>query len=230
MFGVILEKELLEFFLLVVVVSASGALSPGPLFFATIDTSMRSSKYAGVIAASGHMAFELPLVIAIGYGLWNFVNDPLIGKIIELFGAVALIGFGAIQLSSSVKSLRGNYGSGFERHHRGFEPKRSGLFGAFLVGFLFTALNPYFLMWWFTIGVPLIAEALRLGALYGILLMFVFHIWMDYAWLGLTGYAAAVGSKLFNDKARNVVSMILATIILLWGTIMLHSAVMAYIK
>ncbi|MCD6235666.1 MAG: LysE family transporter [Thaumarchaeota archaeon] len=100
----------------------------------------------------------------------------------------------------------------------------------FIIGFLFTALNPYFLMWWFTIGIPLISEAIKIGALYGILLMFAFHIWMDYAWLGFAGYAAAAGSKFFDKKARIILSIALAAIILAWGAAMLGSSVTAYIR
>ena len=220
---------MLEFFLLVVVVSASGALSPGPLLVATVEASMKSGKYAGLAAASGHMAFELPLVIAIGYGLWNFVNDPFIGKLIELFGALALIGFGAAQLRSSLSELRGGKEKTADKPRR-FKIGDRGLLGAFIIGFLFTALNPYFLMWWFTIGIPLISEAIKIGALYGILLMFAFHIWMDYAWLGFAGYAAAAGSRFFDEKARIILSIALAAIILAWGAAMLGSSVTAYIR
>jgi len=174
------------------------------------------------------MAFELPLVVAIGLGIWNFINDPLIGKAVSIFGAGALIAFGAIQLRASVKNTHRKGGEDGEVPQP--EVKKignPGLLAAFLTGLAFTALNPYFLMWWFTVGLTLIAEALKYGAIYGILLMFSFHIWLDYAWLGLTGYATAVGSRFLKGKYLNLISLILALIILLWGLWMLESAITA---
>ncbi len=214
--------------MLVVVVSASGALSPGPLFFATIEASMKTGRYTGFAVAAGHMVFELPLVIAIGLGIWNFVNDPVIGRAIGFFGAAALIAFGVIQLRSALRNMRGkSRDSGKASQGRIKGISNPGLFAAFLTGLAFTALNPYFLMWWFTFGLPLILEALKYGALYGILLMFAFHIWLDYAWLGLTGYATAIGSKFLKEKYLNAISIALALIILLWGVWMLESAITA---
>lgn len=221
---------MLDFFVLVVVVSASGALSPGPLFLATIQSSMRAGRFAGLAVAAGHMAFELPLVMAIGLGVWNFVSDPLIWRAVGLLGACALITFGFIQLWASIKSLRAGFsevcvkGASRSRIREAGDP---GLFTAFLTGLTFTALNPYFIMWWFTVGLTLISEALRYGAIYGILQMFGFHIWLDYAWLGLTGYAAAVGGKLLSGRHVNLVATALALAIIGLGVWMLEAAATA---
>ncbi|HDD39763.1 MAG TPA: hypothetical protein ENG21_00740 [Nitrososphaeria archaeon] len=218
---------MLEFFLLVVVVSASGALSPGPLFLATIDSAIRSGKYAGFAVALGHMAFEFPLVVAIGFGVWNFLGDPIIRTVIGLLGAFALIGFGIIQVYSSLKNSPGKGEGDPSKVGLNTYVKGSGFFAAFLVGLLFTALNPYFLMWWFTIGLSLIAEAIRLSAITGIFIMFAFHIWLDYAWLGFTGYATAVGSRLLKPHHLRLVSLSLAIIIIILGIFLLKSAIAA---
>ncbi len=218
---------MLEFFLLVVVVSASGALSPGPLFLATIDSAIRSGKYAGFVVALGHMVFEFPLVVAIGFGVWNFLGDPVIRAAIGLLGAFALMVFGATQIYSSVKDLSRKDGENPGQISLNTHVKGSGFFAAFLVGLTFTALNPYFLMWWFTIGLSLIAEAIRLSAVTGIFIMFAFHIWLDYAWLGFTGYATAVGSKLLKPHHLRLISLALAILIVLLGVFLLESAIAA---
>jgi len=94
-----------QFFLLVVFVSASGALAPGPLLFATMNISLRAGRYAGLTAALGHMAFELPLILAIAFGIWNFIQDPGISFMIGIMGSAALIAFGLLQVRSSLKGL-----------------------------------------------------------------------------------------------------------------------------
>ncbi|MCX8187954.1 MAG: LysE family transporter [Nitrososphaeria archaeon] len=214
---------MLEYFLLVVAVSASGALSPGPLFLATINSAIKSGKYSGFAVALGHMAFELPLVVAIGFGIWNFLGNHLARAAIGLLGASALIAFGALQLRSSIKDL--SRSGGEIAGHVGVNAfiESSGLFSAFLVGLIFTALNPYFIMWWFTIGLSLIAEAIKISALTGIFIMFIFHIWLDYAWLGFTGYATAVGSRLLKPRYLTLISLSLAILIVILGIILLES-------
>ena len=209
---------------MIVAVSASGALAPGPLLFATMNISLRAGRYAGFLAALGHMAFELPLVILIGLGMWNFIADPTVRLTISAVGGAALIAFGLIQARSSIKVIR----SGDDSIDKGSSEKLAirgrGLSAAFLVGFLFTALNPYFLVWWFTAGLILISEAIRLGALAGILLMFAFHIWIDYAWLGAAGYVTAIGARFLKPRQISILSLILALTIIVLGAMFIRSA------
>ncbi|HDD66418.1 MAG TPA: hypothetical protein ENG52_02200 [Nitrososphaeria archaeon] len=218
-------EGMLGFFLMISVISASGALAPGPLLIATMNLSLKAGRYAGFLAALGHMAFELPLVLLIGLGVWSFMADPAVRLAIGVVGGAALMAFGLIQARSSIKAI------GSEADSVGGDPLgrltlgRRGFSAAFLVGFLFTALNPYFLMWWFTVGLILISEAIKLGALAGILLMFAFHIWVDYAWLGAAGYAVAVGARFLKPRQISILSLILALTIIVLGAMFIRSAV-----
>lgn len=76
--------------------------------------------------------------------------------------------------------------------------RRSGI----VVGLVFTGINPFFLVWWATIGSLLVAQALLLGALVGVLAMFAAHIWMDYAWLAGTARLAARSGLLLGRWYR----------------------------
>jgi len=219
-----LLEELLQFFFMVVAISASGALAPGPLLIATMDISLRSGRYAGVLAALGHMSFELPLVMAISFGVWSFLNNPRVSFIIGGVGAVALIIFGIFQARSSIKTISARNTAGKDPKLR-LRLRGGGLLAAFLVGFLFTALNPYFLIWWFTAGLTLISEAIKIGAFTGILLMFAFHIWLDYAWLGAVGYTTAIGTRILNSRQikllSTALSLALAATVIFFGLMFL---------
>ena len=210
--------EISQFFLLVVFISASGALAPGPLLFATMNVSLRAGRCAGFVAALGHTAFELPLILAIAFGIWSFIQDPGIGLIVGVVGSAALIAFGLLQACFSIKGLSND---NLENSRQiPLLARGTGLLAAFLVGLLFTALNPYFLTWWFTVGLPLISEGIRIGGLAGILLMFGFHIWLDYAWLGAAGYATATGAKFLKPKQMNMLSLALAVAVILFGAML----------
>jgi len=65
---------------------------------------------------------------------------------------------------------------------------------------LFSALNPFFIIWWFTIGFKLISDSLFLWPFWGIAILFALHIWMDYAWLTSTAYLSSRGSRFLSNK------------------------------
>ena len=63
-------------------------------------------------------------------------------------------------------------------------------------------INPFFLIWWATVGSLLVTQALILGAFLGVLVMFGAHIWMDYAWLGGAASLAPRGGFLLGKWYR----------------------------
>ena len=72
--------------------------------------------------------------------------------------------------------------------------------GPFLAGVLTSVANPYFWLWWATLGGALLAGALALGpgdaALY-----LAGHGTADMAWLLLVGAGVARGSAFLPDRA-----------------------------
>jgi threonine/homoserine/homoserine lactone efflux protein len=86
----------------VILVSASGVLSPGPLFFIIIYGS-KQGVTGGIKIAFGHTIVEFPLVITLALGLFTFsqvfVNYENL-KIISIIGGIAIIVFALIQIIS----------------------------------------------------------------------------------------------------------------------------------
>ena len=62
-------QEILGFAIMVVAVSASGVMSPGPLFSANIIYGLKEGKIAGLKIAVGHTIVEFPLIILLGTGI-----------------------------------------------------------------------------------------------------------------------------------------------------------------
>lgn len=123
---------------------------------------------SGIKIAYGHTFVELPLIILLGIGAISLQVFPQSREYIAVFGAISLFAFAALQ-------IRGVYTKSASEQ----PPKHS----PFFIGIVFSALNPFFLIWWFTIGFKLISDALALYSFIGIAVVFGFHIWMDYAWL-----------------------------------------------
>lgn len=174
----------LEFLATVVLVSASGVMGPGPLFLASTLRATKQGTIAGLECAIGHTLIEFPLVVGLAVGLQVFLEQS--ANYIALIGGVMLLVFAALQFLQARRNLE------FEKSRpKSLWAERSGV----AVGIAFTALNPFFILWWATVGASLTAEALVLGGFVGVLVMFAAHIWMDYAWLG--GTASFVGRGKF---------------------------------
>ena len=68
--------EVLEFAILVIVISASGVMSPGPLFATNVVYGLKEGTRAGIKIAIGHTIVELPLVIMLGIGAFSLELFP----------------------------------------------------------------------------------------------------------------------------------------------------------
>ena len=184
-----------EFAAEVVLVSASGVLSPGPLFFANIIYGSKMGITAGIKIAYGHTMVELPLIIILAFGFFAFsyvfLNNANL-KIISFVGGMSMIGFAFNQIINATKGKVDN-----KLAYAGFSNKK----GPILLGAMLSALNPFFLIWWFTIGLKLINDSIHFfGLVNGILILFSSHIWMDYAWLITTSNLIYRGTSVLKTK------------------------------
>ena len=163
------------------VVSPSGALSPGLLTASAIVVGLYLGYAGGVLVAVGHMLFELPYVLLIAYFLGKLRS--LISKL-EKPMALLVLGFTvyfALGLIRDALSLSKQV-VGVEGVSRVFDPRSP--FLAVVTGVFYTGFNPYFLLWWLTVGLPLVRDAGLLGVR-GLAAMYLSHVWLDYAWLGM---------------------------------------------
>jgi len=197
--------SLLDFALMVVVVTASGALAPGPLFFANISKGSRAGARSGLLFSIGHTIVEFPLIMFLAMGLLMEANQPFVKTLTGLVGGFALVAFGVLQVLESRKNSSNNQTSKKGRIAQ----------NSIFLGLVLTGLNPFFIVWWLTAGGKLIMEALALAQIYGVLMMFAAHIWMDYAWLIAVAYFSKLGVNLIGSKAYKVL-LIVFGIILIW--------------
>lgn len=196
----------------VIVISASGALAPGPLFFATVAYGVKGGgARSGLMVALGHTAFEFPLVIAVALGMISAVNLAQGELFIGIIGSVAVVAFGVLQLESALRQ-----GASFNNSMNLNIPAN-----AFLIGLLFTGLNPFFIVWWLTVGMKLILDSLLLASLVGVGIMYVSHVWMDYVWLVLVSHLASKASKLIAEKWMKVLMLSLSLTLIILGVVML---------
>jgi threonine/homoserine/homoserine lactone efflux protein len=196
-------NQIPEFALTVILISASGVMTPGPLFTANIVQGIRGGGKTGIQMAIGHTIVELPLVILLGIGVFSFEIFPEFRTVISILGAIALFVFAGIQIKTTLQRN--------ERKH--FNPKH----GAVFTGIILSALNPFFIIWWLSIGLKLISDAMLIWAFSGILIVFLLHIWMDFVWLYSIAHIASKSTKILSNRNYKILMIILSSMLIYFG-------------
>ncbi len=207
--------DILTFIAEVVGVTASGALAPGPLFVKNITEGTKSGAKSGLLFAVGHTAVEFSLVVVLALGLLTVANEPAVKLVIGVAGGLALLVFGLLQIRESLSSKPVE----IRREKRAYKSH-------LLVGTVFTGLNPYFILWWLVPGAKLILDSIAFASWGGVLLMYVAHVWMDYAWLIGTAYLARRGTKFMNRKGYRIVLVLFGLMLISFGVYFLASALL----
>jgi threonine/homoserine/homoserine lactone efflux protein len=200
--------NLLDFVATVVVVTASGALAPGPLSFGILMQGSKEGARSGFSCAIGHTLVEFPLVLALALGLLAAASQPAIKSVIGVVGGLGLIGFGIMQI---YRTIRNRADSGDTTRTRKLPT------GSLVLGFALTGLNPYFILWWLTMGSVLIVQALAFAAIIGVLIMYVSHVWMDYAFLTSLAYFAKKGKNIAGSKYYKAALIAFGLILVYYG-------------
>ena len=196
-------SNIIEFAIIVIIISASGVMSPGPLFAANITYGLKQGTKAGIKIAIGHSIVELPLVILLGIGIFSLEIFPEFKTIISILGAITLFVFAFIQIKSTLKKNKKS------------ETKLKQ--GPIITGILLSALNPFFIIWWLTIGLKLISDAMAIWAFVGILIVFVLHVWMDFVWLGSTAFLISKSKKIISNTNYKIIMLALSVILIYFG-------------
>ena len=187
--------ELLTFLLKVFGISLSGALAPGPVTAAAIGMGSRN-RFAGTLMALGHGAIEFPLMVLLIFGVGRLLTLPAVEIGIGLFGGGFLM-FMAVQMFRGLRTSEA----------RDVQVTRS---GPFLAGIFLSGGNPYFLIWWATVGLMLITTAREFGV-WAFVLFALAHWSCDLIWLTILSWAGFKGSVLLGPRRQRILLAVCAT-------------------
>ena len=157
------------------VIGLSGALMPGPMLVAVVGQSPRRGALTGPIVVLGHGVLESALVAAVILGFAEFLKDAAVLAFIAVAGGAMLLWMGAGMLrSAGGMTLFGESGNGGQGNAMlNIHP--------FWAGIVTSLSNPYWILWWATIGLGYMMIARELGAA-GLTAFLVGHILADLAW------------------------------------------------
>ncbi len=157
---------MLPILLSVVVISLSGVMAPGPMFAVTLAKSYRS-PWAGALVSLGHAVIEVPLILLIYFGFDQFFQNNFVQLGLSIAGGGMIIWMGIAMFRARAEVVQ----------------KGKDLpYNAFVAGILTSGFNPFFLLWWATVGSMLIMKFLDFGPM-GLALFIVVHWLCDLVWL-----------------------------------------------
>jgi len=197
------------FFLVQVLgISCSGALQPGPVTATAITMGTRN-RYAGILIAIGHGIVEFPLIVVIILGLGKYFEMLKVKIVIGLAGGVFLL----LMAIQSLLSLQAK----LDNQSKVLKDK------PITAGIILSAGNPYFLIWWATVGLALATQAKQWG-IWAFALFAVTHWSVDLIWLLMLTWFSNKGSVLIGRKGMRIVLMICAAALFFFGLLFIFNA------
>jgi threonine/homoserine/homoserine lactone efflux protein len=155
----------------VIVISFSGVMMPGPMFAVTLAKSYKS-PWAGSQISLGHAVVEVPLILLIYFGFARFFENPAVQIVLSFAGGAMIMWLGVSMFLARKKVVK--EGSDLP-------------YSAFTAGITMSALNPFFLLWWATVGSLLILRFADFG-LAGLGVFTLAHWLCDLIWLSLVSF------------------------------------------
>ena len=196
-------------------ISLSGVLAPGPVTAATLVAGTRH-RHAGAWIAIGHLVVEAPLILLVTFGLARFFQYANVQAGIALAGGGVLIFMGAGMLRA-LRKPPPDQAQHAEREAELAAQRHRPL----ITGILLSAGNPYFLLWWATVGLKLTGDALAFGLL-GLGLFTVVHWSCDLVWLEALSLASHGGTRLMGPRVQQVILAVCGAALAVFGALFLY--------
>jgi threonine/homoserine/homoserine lactone efflux protein len=140
-------------------------------------------------------------MVAVFYGVGRLLQLPYTSAAIGLVGGLFLLWMGLDMLRSLRRDL-------IQDTHSAYTP--------LVAGILLSAGNPYFLVWWATVGAALIARSVRFGA-WGFLAFALTHWTCDLLWDYLLSALSFKGGQVLGARFRRGIFLFSGACLVLFG-------------
>jgi len=217
----------------VAALSVTGVMMPGPVTAAAIAKGYRH-KWAGVHIAVGHAIVEFPTIALMALGFSAVLRDTGVSIVIGILGGAMLLFMGVSMILSRggvVEKLKKdsrplNKSSNAKHDEKKTDGKDPFPYHPLLVGVMTTASNPYYFLWWATLGAALTLNALEFG-LAVLVVMAVVHWSIDLGWDTILSYSVHRSRHLWNDKVYAAIFAFCGGVMVFFGLWFAGSAVVS---
>jgi threonine/homoserine/homoserine lactone efflux protein len=185
----------------IIVTSLSGVMAPGPMFTVTLAKSLKS-PWTGVQVALGHAVIEVPLILLVYFGLAQFFQNSVVQLILSVVGGGMIVWMGFDLFRARRKLAR-----------EGKDTR----YNAFTAGIVMSGLNPFFLVWWVTVGSLLLMNFLNAVGTWGLPFFVVVHWLCDLVWLSIVSFTIFKTHRFWGQGVQEWVFIILSLALLYFG-------------
>ena len=196
----------------VIVISFTGVMAPGPMFAVTLAKSYKS-PWAGAQISLGHAVIEVPLILLIYFGFAQFFQNNIVQVVLSIVGGGMIIWLGI-----------GMFRARTEVVQKGKDLP----YNAFTAGILTSGLNPFFLLWWATIGSMLIMRFLDYGTI-GLATFTVVHWSCDLLWLSFVSFLIYRTRSLWGTKLQEWIFIACSLLLAGFGVYFITKGMMNYL-
>jgi threonine/homoserine/homoserine lactone efflux protein len=194
-----------------VLISLSGVMAPGPITAVTVGKG-NESPHAGALVAIGHGIIEFPLMISIFYGFGCLLNLFYVKALIAFVGGLLLLVMG-VSMFHSIKQVE--VSSSKYTH------------SPMIAGMLLSLGNPYFLIWWATVGATLILRSVSFG-MFGFLIFALLHWLCDFLWCYFLSALSFKGGRFFGRRFQRIVFAMCGVLLLFFSGKFITDAVRVF--
>lgn len=220
-----MDSKLLELLILTLLISPTGALAPGPLTTVTIIIGSRGGYISGLKTALGHTIVELPYVLLLVLAMSHvkyFLENLIVKLLLTSFAITFIIYFSYLTILDASKLIKG-VESNVKSDYLG-----KWIHAPLISGIVLTGFNPLFLVWWYSVGLPIITGVVDIGiTIFPI--VYATHVWLDYAWLAFIAEASKRGLSIVSKRIYGYVLLGLAIILLGLAGLLLWNVLQNYI-
>ncbi len=179
-------------------------MMPGPLLTATISESSQRGLVAGPLLIAGHGILEIMLLAALVLGLAPFLRRNDVFAVVAIAGGVILLWMAAAMFRA-LPTLTLSLITG--------KTKSASLV---MNGAILSIANPYWVVWWATIGFGYVIYSWGFG-IAGLIFFFTGHILADFVWYSAVSAAVGKGRHLFTDGSYRWVMGTCAVVLILFA-------------
>ena len=201
-------QEIAETLVTAFAIGLTGALAPGPTLLATVNSSLQEGWRAGPKVAAGHALVEVLIFLIIVGGLASVMQQYTRG--ISIVGGLALIAFGIMTAIGSRSAVL-----------KKPEGKSSG--SAFLAGAVTSAANPYFWIWWLSVGSAFLLSGLNSGLIMAAAFI-IGHWGADFGWYTLVSGSLDRGRSVLTQGSYRSILGICGAFLICFGIYFLSQA------
>ncbi len=163
----------------------------------------------GYLAIIGHAILEVVLIVLIFLGLNRLFASTIASIVISFIGGALLLFFGitgVIDILKKKVSIEVDEASKVNSDGR-----------VIVDGLLLSGSNPYFIIWWTTIGIVLLFEAYNAFGVIGVIVFTIGHLLADLSWYMFVSGLISKSRGFLPQKSYRLISLVLSLALVGFG-------------